>query len=88
MVYTSFTPLLRSTVVYDYSTLRVEGSKKENVNLYIDAIITNAEGESQRTSIPFSVVEEEDGWRLSSVTYQNYNASKDRYDQLKDQEIK
>ena len=88
MVYTLFTALFKSTVVYDYSTLRVDGSKKDKVYLYIDATVTNAEGEGQVTSIPFSIVEEEDGWRLSSVTYQNYNASRDRYDQLKDQEIR
>ena len=88
MVYTKFAPLLKGTVSYDYDSLRVDGSKKENVYLSVDATVTNEEGKSQATTITFSLVEEESGWRINSTTYANYNASKDRYDELKDKEIK
>lgn len=88
MVYTKFAQLLKSTVEYNYDSLRVNGSKKENVYLSVDATVTSEDGKSQVTTVSFSVIEEENGWRLNSTTYANYNASKDRYDELKDKDIK
>ena len=88
MVYSSYPYMLKSSIEYDYSTLRVEGSKKENVNLLIDAKVTNSDGASQITTITISLIEEENGWRIDNPTYANYNAYKDRYDELKDKDFK
>lgn len=88
MVYTKFTPLFKGTITYDYDSVRAEGSKKDNVYVSVDATVTNADGVSQATTVTFTMVEEESGWRLNSTTYANYNALKDKYDELKDQEIK
>ena len=62
--------------------------RRESVHLSIDATVTNADGKSQRTTVTVTLVEEENGWRIDNPTYVNYNASQDRYDELKDQEIK
>ena len=88
LVHSNYPALFKSTVDYDYDTMRVEGSKKEKVHLSIDATVTNADGKSQRTTVTVTLVEEENGWRIDNPTYVNYNASQDRYDELKDQEIK
>ena len=88
MVYSNYPYMLKSTIEYDYSTLRVEGSKKEKVNLLIDVKVTNENGESQNTTVTISLVEEENGWRIDNPTYVNYNAYKDRYDELKDKDLK
>lgn len=88
MVYSKFTALLKGEIEYDYTTLRVEGSKKEKVNLLIEATVKNTEGLSQKTTVKVTLVEEENGWRIDNPTYANYNAMKDKYDDLKDKEIK
>lgn len=88
MVYTNFTPLFKGTITYDYDSVRADGSKKDNVYVSVDATVTNTDGASQVTTVSFTLVEEENGWRINSTTYANYNALKDKYDELKDQEIK
>lgn len=88
MVHSKYEPLLKSTVNYDYSSLKVNGSKKEKVHLTVNATVTNAEGKTQQAEIIVTLVEEENGWRIDNPTYTNFNASMDRYDELKDQDIK
>jgi hypothetical protein len=88
MVYSRFTPLFKDSVTYDYDTLRVEGSKKEKVNLLIDATVTNSEGQSQNVTLTVTLVEDESGWRIDNHTFANYNALKDAYDELNNQDIK
>ena len=88
MVYSDFTPMLTSRITIDYSTLRVEGSEKEKVIVLVSAILTNETGECQSTELKIFLVEEENGWRIDSPFYENYNALKDKYDDLKDKELK
>ena len=73
---------------YDYSSLRVEKSKKERVYVKVDATVTNSEGKSQQVTLTVILVEEADGWKIDNPTYANYNEAKDRYDELKNQDIK
>ena len=73
MVYSKFEPILKSTIEYDYSTLRVDGSKKEKVLLYIDVTVTDADSQSKKTTVPVTLVEEDDGWRIDNPAYANYN---------------
>ena len=88
MVYSKFSLMMKGSLEYDYDTLRVVGSKKDKVNLLIDATVTNTEGKSQKTTVTVTLVEDENGWRIDAPVYANYNDQKDRYDELKDQNIK
>lgn len=88
MVYSNFTPMLKDSIVYDYDSLRVEGSKKEKVYVKIDATVTKADGKSQSTTVTVALVEEDDGWRIDNPTYANYNEYKDRYDELNNKDLK
>ena len=88
MVFSNYPYAMKGHIEYDYATLRVEGSKKEKVKLLIDATVFNEAGQSQKTTVTISLVEEENGWRISNPTYANYNEYKDRYDELKDKDLK
>lgn len=88
MVYSKFSLMLKSDIVYDYSTLTVVGSKKEKVEVTVEATLTNSEGQSQKTTISIMLVEEENGWRINNPTYANYNAYMDRYNELQDKDFK
>ena len=88
MVYSNFTPMLKDSIVYDYDSLRVEGSKKEKVYVKIDATVTKADGKSQNTTVTVALVEEDNGWRIDNPTYANYNEYKDRYDELNNKNLK
>jgi hypothetical protein len=88
MVYSAFNPMLKDTIEYDYDSLRVEKAKKERVYVKVDATVTNSEGKSQRVTLTVTLIEEADGWKIDNPTYANYNEAKDRYDELKDQDIK
>ena len=88
MVHSKFSPILKGSIEYDYDSLRVDGSKKDKVNLLIDATVKNNEGASQITTITVTLVEEEGGWRIDAPAYANYNAMQDKYDELKNQDFK
>lgn len=87
MVFSSYPYALKGRIEYDYATLRVEGSKKDKVKLLIDATVFNEAGQSQKTTVTISLVEEENGWRISNPTYANYNEYKDRYDELNNKDL-
>ena len=88
MVYSKFTPLYKDTVVFDYSSLRVEGSKGQIVTVCVDASIINDEGESRDTVIDIQLIEEKDGWRINNHTWANYNSFSDRLEELEKEELK
>ena len=88
MVYTKHDVLFKDTISYDYDSLRVEKSKKENVYVKVDATVTNSEGASQTVTLTIVLIEEAGGWRLCNPTYANYNALNDRYNELENQNIK
>lgn len=88
MVHTEYDYIFTDTVVYDYSTVKVKDVKKKTLFISVMATVTNAEGKSQSTEIVFELIEEDNGWRINTGTFANYNAYRDRYDELKDQDIK
>jgi hypothetical protein len=88
MVYTKFEVMFKDTIVYDYDSIEVERSKKENVYLTVNATVTNAEGVSQQIILSVTLIEEVGGWRICNPTYANYNALNDRYKELENQKIK
>ena len=75
-------------ISYDYDSVRVERSKKENVYVKVDATVTNSQGDSQKVTITVVLIEEANGWRICNPTYANYNALNDRYNELENQKIK
>ena len=88
LVHSNYPALFKSTLEYDYDSMRVEGSKKEKVNLLVDATVTNSDGLSQKAVVTVTLVEEENGWRIDNPTYVNYNDALDKYNELKDKDIK
>ena len=54
----------------------------------VEATVTREDGKSQKTTVTITLVEEDEGWRIDNPTYANYNEAKDRYDELKDKDIK
>lgn len=88
MVNSKFNVMFKDTLEYDFDSVRAEKSKKEKVYVSVDATVTNSEGKSQKVTITVTLVEEEDGWKIDGPTYANYNELSDKYDKLKDQEIK
>ena len=87
MVQSKYTVLFKDSIAYDYNSFKVVGSKGEKVYVTVDATVTRADGATQKTTVTITLFEEEYGWRIDNPTYANYNENKDRYDQLKDQDI-
>ena len=77
MVYSRPTVLKKGTIVYDYSTLRVTGVKKQTVFVSVDATVYSDDGKSQRVSITIDLIEEDNGWRIDNPCYANYDSTKD-----------
>lgn len=88
MVYTKFEIMFKDTIVYDYDSIKVEKSKKDNVYLSVRATVTNAQGQSQEVTLTVTLIEEVGGFRICNPTYANYNALNDRYNELENQKIK
>ena len=88
MVYTKHEAILKDKISYDYDSVRVERSKKENVYVKVDATVTNSQGDNQNVTITVVLIEEANGWRICNPTYANYNALNDRYNELENQKIK
>lgn len=88
MVHTEYEYIFTDKVSYDYSTLKVKDVKKKTLFMSVMATVTNRSGESQSTEVVFELIEENNGWRINTGTFVNYNAYRDKYDELKDQDIK
>ena len=88
MVHTEYDYIFTDSVVYDYDSIKVKDVKKKTLYISVMATVTNRNGESQDTEVVFELIEENNGWRINSGTFVNYNAYRDKYDELKDQEIK
>ena len=87
MVNSNFTPMFKDSIVYDYESMKAEKSVREKVYVSVNATVTNAEGLSQNITLMINLVEEDSGWKIDNPTYANYNADKDEYDKLKDQDL-
>ncbi|MBQ2794006.1 MAG: hypothetical protein IKL79_02185 [Clostridia bacterium] len=88
MVHTQYDYIFTDKVVYDYETVRVKDVKRKTLFISVMATVTNKEGQSQSTEVVFELIEESDGWRINTGTFVNYNAYRDRYEELKDQDLK
>ena len=82
MVYSKAKIVKKGSIVYDYSSLRVTGVKKQTVYVTVTATVYDDDGNSQKTNIVLNLIEEDNGWRIDNPCYANYNSVKDRYDDL------
>ena len=87
MVYTDAVAQLKDTVTYDYSTLSVKGSKGETVYVEIEVLVLTDDGKSQTKTLEIGLIEEADGWRLSTPSYTSY-VDLDYYNQLQNKNQK
>ena len=81
MVYKNASVYLTDKVVYDYDSIRVLGSKGEEVFVEIDITVSNSDGKTQNQTLKISFVEESSGWRINSPTYAKY-VDDDYYNEL------
>lgn len=81
MVYSKFNPFLTDEVVYDYESVIATHSERDVVYVTINAVATNEDGESQTNVLKIGLIEEEDGWRLSTPTYTSY-IDREEYEKL------
>lgn len=72
MVHKDAVIYLTDTVIYDYSSLSVSRVKGEEVFVNISATVITEDGKTQTQQIEFSLLEEENGWRINSPTYAKY----------------
>ena len=72
MVYKNANIFLTDKVVYDYSSLRVSGVKREEVFVKINVKVTNGENKTQHKEVEIALLEESNGWRINSPTYARY----------------
>jgi hypothetical protein len=82
MVYAGYEGIYDGNMTYDYSTLAVDGVKKERVYVTVDAEVRDDKGNTQTTTIRVTLIEEDNGWRIDSPTWANYNPDADRYNDL------
>ncbi len=84
MVYTQTKPLLVDKVEYFYDSLKVTHSKKETVFVEIDCKVVREDGKTQTKTLEIGLIEEDNGWRISTPTYTTYNL--DYYEELENKQ--
>ena len=87
MVYKDADVFLKDKVTYNYETLTVKESRGEIVYVEIEVKVDTDDGKSQTKTLEIGLIEEENGWRLSSPTYTSY-VDLDYYNQLQNKNQK
>ena len=73
MVHSEWEPVFTSEVEYDFESIKVLGSEKETVFITIDCTVTKDALLPQKRTVKISLIEEEDGWKIDSPTFVNYD---------------
>ena len=81
MVYKLAEVYLTDETEYLYDTLRAVGSEGESVLIEVDVKVTNSEGEEQIQTLKFTLLEENNGWRINSPTYVKF-VNREYYEDL------
>ena len=76
MVNSDWNKVFTSTVEYDFDSIKVIGSEKQTVFVTIDCTVTKSGYDPQKRTLTISLIEEEDGWKLDSPTFVNYDITK------------
>lgn len=72
MVYSEAVVLLTDTLDYRFDGLEVDHVKGEVIYLSLPVTVTRADGKQQQRTVVFSIVEQTDGYRITSPTYARY----------------
>ncbi len=59
-------------MTFDYESLRVIGSEGDFVKLEIEVTVKNENGDSKTLTLPVTLLEESDGWRIDNPVFANY----------------
>ena len=81
MVYKLAEIYLTDETEYLYDTLRAVGSEGERVLIEVDVKVTNSEGKEQIQTLKFTLLEENNGWRINSPTYVKF-VNREYYEDL------
>lgn len=82
MVNTGANVYFDKAVEYYSETIQIKEVKGEVIYLTIDVTVYDDENNAHEMKMTFSLIEEEDGWKLHSPTYMKYNPYADIYDDL------
>ena len=81
MVHSSYEPLMNGENIYNLDTLKVTGSKGEFVYITVDVTVIYGD-KTQTNTLSIRLIEESNGWRISSTSFSNYNELNDIYNEL------
>ena len=68
---------MTNTIEYDFSGINVIGAKGEKVTISVPVTLTRTDGGVKSDEIRISMIEEENGWRLSGSSHAVYNEYSD-----------
>ena len=72
----------KNEVEYHTETMRIKEVKGEVIYLTMNVVVYDDDNNAYERILTFSVIEEEDGWKLHSPTYMKYDPHTDIYDNL------
>ena len=72
----NYTVLMTDTIEYYFDTVKVKDVEELYIYMSVEAKITNQNGDSRIREIEFTMLEEESGWRLDSLTFAVYEEVK------------
>lgn len=81
MVYSLADVLLVDQVEYMYDSLKVSHSEGDVVYVTLTVNVTR-DGKTQKCEMKVGLVEEDEGWRISTPTYMTYNEKLNDYEKL------
>ena len=72
MVNSAATVNFDNEIEYLYETLTVLGADGEYINIELDVLLTNRVGETRTATVEFTLLEENDGFRLDTLSFVKY----------------
>lgn len=69
MVYKDAEVLYTNEVDYDYDSIKVIGADGEYIKISVDTVLTDKEGSSEKVNIELILLEEENGFRLDTLSF-------------------
>ena len=72
MVYSNNEAIFDDRMEYDYSTISVNGSSGERVNVSVIAYVSDKDGNKQKVTVNVVLIEEANGWRIDNPVFKNY----------------
>ena len=74
LVYKDHDPIFDDRMSYKLDTVNAYDSTKDFINLTVNAVVSNADGDSKEITLKFTMYEERTGWRISSPCFGNYTS--------------